>query len=171
MPWSETCTMEQKRLFIQDYVRGSFEIAELWRRYGISRPTGYKWIQRFEDEGFVGLEERSRRPEGCSHETAIEITEAILELRRKHPYWGAKKLLAILKKRHPQVGWPARSTVCDLLARHGMIEKKRRRKYPGHPGKPIQSIAHFADCERSFRSIVNTDSGDRERSGATLVRG
>ncbi len=140
MPWSETSTMDQKRLFIRDYVRGSFTMAELCRRYGISRPSGYKWVDRFEAKGFPGLEERSRRPEGCSHETAIEITEAILELRRRHPYWGAKKLLTILKKRHPRVAWPARSTVCDLLARHGMIEKKRRRKYPGHPGKPAQSM-------------------------------
>jgi putative transposase len=140
MPWSETSTMEQKRLFIRDYVQGSFEMAELCRRYGISRPTGYKWIHRFEMEGLPGLEERSRRPEGCSHETAIEITEAILELRQKHPHWGAKKLLRILRDRHPKVDWPARSTVCDLLSRHGMIDKKRRRQYPGHAGKPPQSM-------------------------------
>ena len=61
-------------------------MAELCRRYGVSRPTGYKWIQRFEAGGLPGLEERARRPEGCSHETAIEITEAILELRREHPF-------------------------------------------------------------------------------------
>ncbi len=140
MAWSETSTMDQKRLFIQDYIKGSFTMAELCRRYGISRPTGYKWVARFEEEGFPGLSERSRRPEGCSHETAIEITESILELRRRHPYWGAKKLLTILKKRHPKVDWPARSTVCDLLSRHGMIDKKRRRKYPGHAGKPAQSM-------------------------------
>jgi transposase-like protein len=96
--------MDQERLFIQDYIRGSFAMAELCRRYGISRPTGYKWVRRFEAEGLPGLAERPRRPEGCSHETAIEITEAILELRRRHPYWGAKKLLTILKKRHPKVG-------------------------------------------------------------------
>ncbi len=70
----------------------------------------------------------------------MTAAEAILELRRRHPYWGAKKLLTILNKRHPRVVWPARSTVCDLLARHGMIDKKRRRKYPGHPGKPAQSM-------------------------------
>jgi transposase InsO family protein len=132
--------MDQKRLFIQDYVRGSFAMAELCRRYGISRPTGYKWVKRFEAAGPPGLEEQSRRPTGCSHETAIEITEAILELRRRHPYWVAKKLLAILGRRHSKVAWPARSNVCDLLSRHAMIDKKRRRAYPGHPGKPTQSM-------------------------------
>ena len=89
MPWSARSAMDQKRLFIKDYMRDSFSMAELCRRYGISRPTGYKWVDRFEVSGLPGLEERSRRPKGCSHETAIEITEAILELRRKHPYWGA----------------------------------------------------------------------------------
>ncbi len=140
MPWSETSAMDQKRLFIKDYIRGSFGMAELCRRYGIARPTGYKWVARFEARGFPGLQERSRRPKGCSHETAIEITEAVLEFRRKHPYWGAKKLLSVLEKRHPLVKWPARSTVCDLFSRHGMIDKKRRRKYPGHPGKPTDSM-------------------------------
>lgn len=136
MPWSETSSMDQKRLFIAACQRGALSLAELCRRYGVSRPTGYKWIQRFEEEGPPGLQERSRRPKGCSHETAIEITETILELRRRHPFWGAKKLLPILERRHPNVHWPARSTICDLLSRHGMVERKRRRRYPGHPGKP-----------------------------------
>jgi transposase-like protein len=64
--------VDQKRLFVADYQRGSFSMAELCRRYGVSRPTGYKWIERFEGEGVPGLEERSRRPRGCSHETVDE---------------------------------------------------------------------------------------------------
>lgn len=68
------------------------------------------------------------------------MTEAILELRRRHPSWGPKKLLTILRRRHPRVPWPATSTVGDLLSRHGLIERKRRRTYPGHPGKPTQSM-------------------------------
>lgn len=140
MPWSETSTMDQKTLFIKDYIRGGFAMTELCRRYEISRPTGYQWVARFEADGLPGLREQSRRPQGCSHETAIEIPEALLELRRRHPYWGAKKLLTILTKRHPRVPWPARSTVCDLLSRHGLIARQRRRTYPGHPGKPVQSM-------------------------------
>ena len=77
MPWSETSTMDQKRLFIKDYIRGAFSMAELCRRYAISRPTGYKWVDRFETAGLPGLREQSRRPHGCSHETAIErMTQA-----------------------------------------------------------------------------------------------
>ena len=51
MPWSETSTMDQKKLFINDYIRGNFAMTELCRRYGISRPTGYKWVDRFEVHG------------------------------------------------------------------------------------------------------------------------
>ena len=140
MPSSETSTMDQKRLFIKDYHRGVCSMAEVCSRYGISRPTGDTWVDRFEALGQSGLQERSRRPHGCSHETAIEVTEALLELRRKHPFWGPKKLLTVLRRRHPRVAWPARSTVADLLARHGLIPQRRRRRYPGHPGKPSQSM-------------------------------
>ena len=137
MPWSETSTMDQKRLFSKDYIRGGVAMAELRRRYGISRPTGYTWVDRFEADGVAGLQEPSRRPHGCSHETAIEVTEAILELRRRQPYWGPKTLLTVLMLRHQRVPW---STVGDLLYRHGLIERERRRTYPGHPGKPAQSM-------------------------------
>lgn len=140
MPWSERSTMDQKRLFIRDHLRAVFAFAELCRRYGISRPTGYKWIDRFEVEGYPGLEERSRRPWSCSHAISTEIADAILELRAKHPTWGAKKLLTILQERRPGVDWPARSTACDLLSRNGLIKRTRRRKYPGHAGKPTQSM-------------------------------
>ena len=136
MPWDQSTTMDEKRLFIGDYLTGSFTIVELCQRYGVSRPTGYKWIDRFLGEGYAGLEERSRRPKSCAHETPDDVIERILELRRRHPSWGAKKLLKILGDRHPRVVWPARSTVSSLLDRHGLVEKKRRRTYPGHPGKP-----------------------------------
>ena len=128
--------MDEKRLFIQDYIRGSFSMSELCTRYHVSRKTGYKWIERFEDSGQAGLVDRPRRPHRSPKATPDAQVEAILELRRRHPFWGAKKLVHVLQTRHPEVRWPARSTVCDLLKRHGMIESRRRRRYPGHGGRP-----------------------------------
>ncbi len=140
MPWDQSTTMDQKRLFIADYLTRSFSIVELCARYGVSRPTGYKWIDRFLENGQSGLEERSRRPVGCPHRTSDDVVRWVIDLRRKHPHWGAKKLLKILNTRHPEVDWPARSTISELLKRHGLVEKKRRRTYPGHPGKPVTSM-------------------------------
>lgn len=145
MPWDYTSTMDQKRLFIADYLTRSFTIVELCERYGISRPTAYKWIHRFLNRGYGGLDELPRRPSRCPHRTPDELVEALLELRRKHPTWGPKKLLKILGGRRPDCDWPSRSTVAHILKRHGLVEPKRRRTYPGHPGKPMTAMNHPND--------------------------
>ena len=140
MPWDQRSTMDQKRLFIADYLTLSFTIVELCDRFGISRPTAYKWIRRFLNHGYTGLEELPRRPSRCPHRTADDLVEMILQLRRRHPTWGAKKLLKILNKRRPNLAWPAVSTTANILKRHGLVKNKSRRKYPGHPGKPASKM-------------------------------
>ncbi|HEY6375730.1 MAG TPA: helix-turn-helix domain-containing protein [Edaphobacter sp.] len=67
-------------------------VADLCRAYGISRPTAYRWINRYNETGPEGLVDRSRRPHSCSHATREPIENAILALRAKHPSWGARKL-------------------------------------------------------------------------------
>jgi transposase InsO family protein len=62
---------------------------------------------------------------------------ALLDVRRRHPTWGAKKLLRILATRHPTWLLPARSTASDLLQRHGLVTHRRRRQFPSHPGRPL----------------------------------
>lgn len=145
MPWDQTSAMDQKRLFVADYLSRSFTIVELCERYGVSRPTAYKWIRRFLDRGYSGLDELPRRPNRCPHRTADALVEVILDLRRKHPSWGAKKLLKILHGRRPNTVWPARSTVAGILTRHGLVQTKRRRTFPGHPGKPTTAMDHPND--------------------------
>ena len=90
MPWQETLLMDQRVQFIADYRRDVFDVAELSRRYGISRKTAYKWIDRYEVGGPVGLVDRSRRPASCPHSTPPMIITALLDVRRHHPTWGAK---------------------------------------------------------------------------------
>ena len=62
MPWKETSTMDQRIQFIADHLRGLYTKKALCRHYGISRPTGDKWIERYRIDGAEGLCERSRRP-------------------------------------------------------------------------------------------------------------
>jgi putative transposase len=140
MPWSETLPMDQKTQFIADVLRGGLPIIELCDDYGISRKTGYKWIDRYLKQGPQGLRDRSRRPENSPNSTAPELVHALLEARRRHPHWGAKKLLKILRGKHPRWPWPQRSTVCEILKRHGLVPKKRRRRAIGHPGKPTTIV-------------------------------
>jgi len=99
MPWSDTTTMDQKTQFIADYLRDVLSITELCELYGISRKTGYKWIDRYLHLGPAGLEAYSRRPHQTPNQTEPEIIDALLAMRRRHLTWGAKKLLPLLHKR------------------------------------------------------------------------
>jgi transposase len=129
----ETNAMEQRLSFVVDYESGQWSMSELCERYGITRPTGYKWVGRFGSEGQEGLVERSRAPNGCPHETPEAVVQLLLEARARYG-WGAKKLLQVLSKRQPRRAWPARSTVNAILDRHGKLRKNRRRRKWKHPG-------------------------------------
>lgn len=129
----ETNAMEQRRSFVIDYESGQWSMSELCERYRITRPTGYKWVERVEVEGEAGLAERSRAPRGCPHETPERVVRLLLAARQEYG-WGAKKLLQVLGKRHPRCTWPARSTVNEILDRHGKLRKNRRRRKWKHPG-------------------------------------
>jgi transposase len=111
--------MDQTTQFIAAYLRDRLSVTELCEFYGVSRKTGYTWIDRDLTHGPQGLEERSRRPSTSPRHTPDDVVAAILEARQRHPSWGAKKLVSILSTRPPRWPWPARSTVCDILNRHG----------------------------------------------------
>jgi transposase InsO family protein len=132
--------MDQKTQFIADYLRRTLSMTEVCALYGVSRQTGYKWIEHDLTSGPLGLEERSRKPSSRPTQTPQHVVEALIELRHQHPSWGAKKLLAILQKRHPSWPLPARSTGCDIFSRHGLVPKTRHRRHMGHPGKPTSQI-------------------------------
>ena len=134
MPWMETAPVEQRTQFIADHRQGLYPMTELCARYGISRKTGYQLLDRFEEHGRRGLADRSRAPHHCPHRIAEATAELICAARRKHPDWGAGKLLDWLAPRHPDLDWPAVSTAGDLLARRGLVTKRRRRRPHQHPG-------------------------------------
>lgn len=140
MPWSRTSPMDQKTQFIADHLRNGLSFTELTQLYNVSRKTGYKWIERYVRMGPAGLEDRSRRPRNIPNATPKEIVELILEARRRHPSWGARKLLALIQRSHPRLILPCHGTVCDILARNGMVLKRRAKPRVGHPGRPQSLI-------------------------------
>ncbi len=119
MPWLETSPMMERRQLVAEYQRGLVPLADLARRAGVSRKTAYKWIARFESAGMLGLQDQSRRPHTCAHATTPEAIDALLTLRRRHPTWGPKKLLHVLRQRDPERAWPARTAAGTTAARHG----------------------------------------------------
>jgi transposase InsO family protein len=125
--------MDQRIHFISDYLKKVHTVNGLCSLYGISRKTGYKWIKRYEEHGAEGLKEGSRRPLHCPHQTPYRVRQAVIALRKKYS-WGPKKLRHILEKQHPAWDIPARSTVCDILRKEGLVPKRRvRRRVPPYP--------------------------------------
>jgi len=137
MPWEETTRTMLRAQFVEEFESCLYTLTELCARYGISRKTGYKWIERFAAEGVEGLADRSRRPKSSPHQTEEDLEAALVEVRRTHPTWGPRKLLAWSQKRSPEVSWPSASTVGAILKRHGLVEPRRRaRRRWVHPGQP-----------------------------------
>src|SRR3989442_8221447 len=99
MPWRNASPMDQRTQFIADYLRDSLAITELCEHYGLSRKTGYKWIERYLRHGPAGL--RSRRPRRSPNPTAAGIARGIPDAPPPPPSWGREKPLALLHKRHP----------------------------------------------------------------------
>jgi transposase InsO family protein len=103
-------------------------MTDLCREFGVSRKTGYKILNRYRDHGPPGLLDSSRAPGVVPHATPEAIVKLILELKHAKPSWGAKKLREILMEHHTEVRIPARSTVHEILVRHGLVEHRRRRR-------------------------------------------
>lgn len=136
MPWAETEPMKERARFIADDEGGLYSMTELCERYGISRRTGYKWLDRYEASGPAGLLERSRAPAHCPHRVGAMVAAAIVEVRKAHPSWGPRKLRAWLHERRPDLLLPAASTIGDLLTRRGLVQPRPRRRHWQHPGPP-----------------------------------
>ena len=120
--------MDEKTAFIAECLRGELPVTALCERYGISRDTGYRLLGRYREEGPSGLEPRSRAPHRHGMTMAEEVAAAITALRGRRPYWGPKKLRAVLQRENPKQRWPAPSTIGDLLRRQGLSEPRRRRR-------------------------------------------
>jgi putative transposase len=161
MPWQEMSPMDERVQFISDHQRGLYAMTELCARYGISRKTGYKWLERYAAEGARGLVERSHAPHACPHRVAPDLAALLLTARRGHPSWGPAKLLQYLAPRHPGVAaWPAISTVADLLKRHGLVRPRRRRRAVVHPGAvPICTSAPNDLWTADFKGQFRTRNG------------
>lgn len=119
--------MSLKIEFVEKASQTGAKVAALCREYGISRPTGYKWIRRFQEQGYSGLDEVSRRPKGSPLATGEEVVMAILAAREAHPSWGPKKLRVLLGRRLKDAT-PSEATIARVLRRCGRIRSERKQK-------------------------------------------
>jgi len=129
MPWKNVTHMEEINRFVILAQSDRFTVTELCEQFGISRKTGYKYLERYAAEGLKGLAGRSHRPHQFPQRTDEAVEALILAERRLHRTWGPKKLHKVLAVKHGIDSPPARSTIGEILRRHGL--SVRRRRSPG----------------------------------------
>ena len=123
MPWSRMEVREQRVEFVVRALREAEPLSWLCRQFGVSRPTGYKWLERYREGGVEAIAERSRRPHCSPMQTAAEIEQQVVVLRHLYPDWGARKLAVLLGRQG--VDLPP-STVHRVLVRHGLVRDEDR---------------------------------------------
>jgi transposase InsO family protein len=146
MSWKETDAMEQRVQFIRDWLKHTHSVIDLCAMYGISRKSGYKWIQRYMNEGPDWAMERSHAAHRQHNKTPLVVEQALMQMRSQHPSWGARKLLHQVGLQQPQLSLPSQATVCEMLKRNGLIRARPRRRTIGHPGRPSSVISCPNDC-------------------------
>jgi len=135
MPWKESELMNERLKFIGRLLDGE-KMAELCREFGISRKTGYKFWDRYQKGGLYGLSNRTRRPYRYANQLPAQIEQEILRIKREHFSWGAPKIREILSRQYLNIHSPAISTVHCILDRHGLVTRRKKRRFKAQ-GTPL----------------------------------
>jgi transposase InsO family protein len=136
MPWKECSVMDERLQFVARRLAGE-AMVELCREFGISRKTGYKIFDRYQESGLEALTDRSRRPGRYGNQLPQQVESAILTLKREKPHWGARKIRERLLRRFScEVRVPARSTIHAVLDRHGLVQCRGRKRHRAQ-GTPL----------------------------------
>ena len=147
MPWKECHVVDERVRFVARLLDGETMTA-LCEEFGISRKTGYKIFQRYQQIGVRGLSDRSRRPYRHANQLPLAVETLIVRLKKDYPTWGAPKIRERLRQRWPDIACPAISTVHAVLDRHGLVTHRRRRRRPRLTGTPL------AGGEPAERAVV-----------------
>jgi transposase len=130
--------MDERVRFVGRLLEGE-KMAVLCREFGISRKTGYKIFNRYKELGLDGLNDQTRRPLRYANQLPFQVESRILAIKKERPSWGAPKIREKLIREYPQVRTPAKSTVHAVLDRHGLVKKRKKRRYRAE-GTPLSDV-------------------------------
>ena len=128
MPWRELSTMDQREEFVLRALSEEMSFSQLCDEFGISRKTGYKWKERFLNQGKPGLFDQSRKPNSSPNELSEDTVIRIIQIRNNHPSWGAKKIAKIIENGSDSRDSPSISSVYRILDKANLLKKKRIHK-------------------------------------------
>lgn len=119
--------MEERMRFVVRHLDGE-KMTDLCLEFGIARKTGYKIFERYEKSGLEGLKDRTRRPVRFGNQLPIQVETFILKIKEEKPTWGAPKIRDRLIRKYPDIKTPAKSTIHALLDRHGLVQRRGRKR-------------------------------------------
>jgi putative transposase len=125
MPWKEKRVLDQRAEFVLKSLGRGVVFSGLCKEYGISRKTGYKWRERFLQEGLCGLRDLSRKPRTSASMLAEETVCEIVRLKTLHRFWGPRKIRELYLRSHGEA--PSASSFKRVLDRAGLVERRKRR--------------------------------------------
>ncbi|HSS60719.1 MAG TPA: IS481 family transposase, partial [Candidatus Limnocylindrales bacterium] len=123
----EMSVTEQRYKAVLAVIGDGRTVGEVAREGGISRRTMHRWLARYEGDGFEGLGDRSHRPAHCPHQMSPLVEAMVPEMRRAHPYWGARRIAFELGRKGIQPA-PSESAVYRCLVRAAVIDPVTRRR-------------------------------------------
>ena len=142
MTWQNTRPYQEQLKFIGDWLKEEFNFTDLCKRYGISRKTGYKLINRYKQEGEDAFRPRSHARHSHPNATSYEKLQRLIALKYRYPKWGPEKLRNWLLLNEPHESWPATSTIGDILKKHGLVNPRKYKKRVAPHTEP------FSQCVR-----------------------
>ena len=118
MAWRTRDVDEQRMRFVVAASRREKSLTELCAEFEISRPTAYCWLKRYQERGIAGMQEANRRPHHSPERTPAGLEQRVVELRRRRPDWGARKIRHLLRQEGIEL--PA-STIHRIFLRHQLV--------------------------------------------------
>src|SRR5215813_5012485 len=160
MPWKESSVMEERLRFVARLLDGE-AMTQVCRDFGISRKTGYKIFDRYNEHGLEALSDRSRRPVRYANQLPAQIETLIVKLKAEKPHWGARKIRELLVRRlDGDVRVPAKSTIHAVLDRHGLV---KRGCGPRHRARAARR------CPRALRPMICGAPTSRASSSSAMA--
>lgn len=147
MPWKELNKMDEREKFIKEMLEHNKPFKQLCTEFGISEKTGYKWKNRFLEQGKAGLYDLPRKPKN-TNEIDGETAAKLIHFKLDHPFWGPKKIREIYARSYPNDNVPSLSSVKRILDKAGLVERRRIRKIEG------------TDCPRLHQQVQANEPND-----------
>lgn len=127
MAWELKKVEDQRKKLVDAYLKGTITMTELCNRFGISRKTAYKWLNRYKSLGVEGLKDHSKAPHSPHRSFSDDDINMAIDLKLKHRSWGPKKVVDRLSKNYPRMKWPSATRLYEIFKELHLVNSRRTR--------------------------------------------